>query len=52
VDEGVLEKLAALRNHDVQGRATFECLLREKIGSDREALIKLIRKHVTKSICH
>jgi tetratricopeptide (TPR) repeat protein len=51
VDAGVLEKLAGLKNQVVHGRATFEALLREKIGDDLEKIIKLIREHVTMSIC-
>lgn len=52
VDEDVLEKLASLKNREVQGRATFECLLKEKLGSNRPDLLKLIRKHVSKLVPH
>jgi tetratricopeptide (TPR) repeat protein len=48
----VLERLACLKNRDVQGRASFEYLLKEKVGSEWIDLIKLIRKHVSKSVPH
>lgn len=52
VDEAVLEKLACLKNREIQGRASFECLVKEKIGNDQTALLKLIRAHVSKIMPH
>jgi tetratricopeptide (TPR) repeat protein len=52
VDQNSLAKLTVLKNREIQGRANFEALVREKIGGKQRNLLKLIRKHVSKWAPH